>query len=306
MQKKNLKQRGFTLMELLVVIAIIGILSTIVVSSVQAARDRGRIAAGQTFSHNIQSGIADATLVAEYLFEEGSGTTLVDNWGTHNGTINGSPSPSWTTGIKGQALSFNGSTQYVSIPLSADINNLSVSPWTYANKTVELWFYANTVAPVRQVIYEQGGGGPAGGTSTGGLNVYLFGSTLYTGIWCYEWPTNWGKWFNTTISAGKWYHVALVYSNSNTVAMYVDGKLINKDSVINAYQANGGDVNIGRNGNTRFHDDSWMNNQGYIVGHFFNGKVDELRLYNGALGMAEIQKHYAIGFLKHMFEKIVF
>ena len=45
-------RRAFTLLEVLVVIAIIGILSTIVLASVNSARNDAEIAAGQSFENN--------------------------------------------------------------------------------------------------------------------------------------------------------------------------------------------------------------------------------------------------------------
>lgn len=66
--KKTYLQRGFTLIELLVVIAIIGILSSVVLASLNTARNKGADAA-------IKSNLANARAEAEIFYDNGSTST---------------------------------------------------------------------------------------------------------------------------------------------------------------------------------------------------------------------------------------
>lgn len=69
----NFKDKGgFTLIELMVVISIIGMMSSIVFASLNSARDKGVIAAGQSFSRSLYTARGADALV--YLnFDEGTG-----------------------------------------------------------------------------------------------------------------------------------------------------------------------------------------------------------------------------------------
>jgi len=75
----NIKERGFTLIELLVVIAIIGILSSVVLASLNTARDKGNDAA-------IKSNLANLRAQAELFYD---GNTAVGYSGLFDDTNDG-------------------------------------------------------------------------------------------------------------------------------------------------------------------------------------------------------------------------
>ncbi len=76
--KINTFKRGFTLIELLVVIAIIGILASVVLASLNSARDKGANAAAKSSLNN-------ARAQAELFYDDNSRTyTTVCTAGTNN------------------------------------------------------------------------------------------------------------------------------------------------------------------------------------------------------------------------------
>lgn len=80
-----MKQKGFTLIELLVVIAIIGILSSVVLASLNTARDKGANSA-------IKSNLAGTRAQAEILYDTNGNYTGVCSNGTIVNAINAAKS----------------------------------------------------------------------------------------------------------------------------------------------------------------------------------------------------------------------
>jgi prepilin-type N-terminal cleavage/methylation domain-containing protein len=123
-----MEKKGFTLIELLVVISIIGILSTVVLASLNNARYKARIAAGLTFENSVHTKLYDC-LVAQYDFEDTSNLGYDSSGFGHHGTNNGAISIS---GVRdGKAAKF-GTPDYI----RDDLVDFGVNPAL----TISGWF----------------------------------------------------------------------------------------------------------------------------------------------------------------------
>ena len=204
-------------------------------------------------------------LVAAYNFNEGSGTTVTDASG--NGITGNIFGATWTTGGRnGNALSFNGSSSYV------DLGNPALLQIT-GSMTWSAWVEAaaNPADDGQIVAKSDDASGwqlktsPDTGPHTFGVRVA--GAT-----------NAFARCYSTTVrSLNVWYHVAGVYdASARTLDIYVNGVPDNGTSsgTIPASQINSAvNVNIGRRSG----------------GYYFNGVIDDVRIYNRALSQAEIQ-----------------
>jgi len=161
-------KKAFTLIELITVISIIGLLSAIAVSSMKSSNDKAKLAASQSFEASIGRVVGDQ-IIGEWLFDEGSGTTARDTSGNGNdGTISGA---TWTSGINGNALSFNGAAQ-VSLGSSAALNP--------ANFTITAWVKPGDISGSYNYIYSNTRDCCG---SYNGLDFYIGNNTLAGLIW---------------------------------------------------------------------------------------------------------------------------
>ncbi len=178
------------------------------------------------------------------------------------------------------ALYFFGVDDYTIIGNSNDIN----TGGPYSDRTIEVWFRAADVEnTTKQVIFEEGGG-------VRGFNIYIENGNLYVGGWN-ENETNWqGTWLSTnSIYSYVWHHVTLRLENGNDNVEadkfkgYLDGIEFGSGEASQVY-AHSGDIVIGMNGSTKFHD-----GDDNSVGEYFLGHIDEMRIWNEARTLQEIR-----------------
>ena len=199
---------------------------------------------------------SEGNLEAYYRFDDdATGTTVQDitSNNRHGTTANG------------QVLTLDGSGDYVEVPYNAafDITN-----WT-----VETWFQTTS----------------HGGSSIGRIVSKAEGSggnhfSLYMQNGKIHFPTN--NLSNNTASStdtyndGEWHHAAGVYDGS-TLKLYIDGQLAASENVT-------GTPTI--SGTSKFTMGAFIDGFGHAP-QYFNGKLDDVRVWSDARTEAEIQEH---------------
>jgi hypothetical protein len=201
-----------------------------------------------------------------------------DNSGSGN-DCNSHGNPSYVPGIINQGLEFDGN-DWLEISNTGDINE-----GTHEKRSISVWFnVSNKDSSNKQVIYEEGGG-------SRGLNIYISQGSLYVGGWNEPGgESNWeGTWLiNDSIFNNTWHHVVLVLNGTSSLEAgafkaYLDGSEFASGQGSQLWQHTG-DIQIGRNGNTKFHDGDDGSD-----GEYFTGVLDNFKIFNEVLSLSEIQ-----------------
>jgi hypothetical protein len=205
-------------------------------------------------------------LVAAYGFAAGSGTTTADASGNNlTGTLAGGTT--WTTAGKyGNALAFDGTTSYV------DLGNPPALQLT-GSMTWSAWIFATANPPDDgQIIAKAGDSDGWQFKTSPDTGPHTFGVAVSASTTAHT-----QRYSTTSRALNTGYHVTGVYNaTAQTLDIYVNGVLDNGvlSGTVPAAQFNSGqNVNIGRRAG----------------GFYFQGIIDEVRIYNRALTQTEIQ-----------------
>ena len=231
-------------------------------------------------ARQLLAGDITSNLVAHWGFQNASGNNVPDSAPADavadNGTLRGNASINRNVGFNGGALSLDGSSDYVSVNASGDLNS------TAQKRTVGVSFYTNESSNRRQVIYEEGGGDR-------GLIVYVQGGNLRMGAWNIP-ESGWqGTFISKPVNTGQWYHATLVINGTssiqnNVVVGYLNGSEFGRGRGSHL-RAHGDPAGIGgANGLTRYQagttDVSGANS--------FKGFIDEVKVFNRALTATDV------------------
>ena len=215
-------------------------------------------------------------LVGCWLFNEGGGDKVYDLSGYNNhGTLNGMAFPAtttsgWNPGRDGIGLAFDGTDDYIDCGNDASLNITDAI-------TIEVWvLIAGWNRWMRIVDYFTNDSEQGWFLSRENINNKIefrlqnivASSSLVTG----------------TLNIGQWYNIVGVYDKADSIAkIYVDGLEVNSKTPSGTLTYAGVD-NLGIGAR--------LQGEGTPPFEYFNGQIDEVRIYNRALSADEIQQLY--------------
>ena len=190
----------------------------------------------------------------------------------NNGVITGA---TWTpNGVIGGTYHFSGvdSQDYISIPHSTTLDGGG----TWTAMTIEHWIYLTGDQINSRTIAKMATSGnlqsyQIGFQSSTPYNRLLAG--VYIGSNTYKEVT-----YNTSLTTGVWYHVALTYKSGIGLKLYVNGVAVATiPGTGNIHASTGNKLYIGCR---------------YGTERFFDGSIDEVKIYPYALTTEQIYQNY--------------
>ncbi|MDD3926445.1 MAG: LamG domain-containing protein, partial [bacterium] len=196
----------------------------------------------------------------------------------NNGTlVNMDTNTCWVNGRLGKALAFDGVNDYVNCGNNSSLNITDAI-------TIETWIkfdsFADWAKPLDNNLYRIFHRG-------WGHSLYF----LYHIAECARpGDSSWDYWAGvgslTGLQAGQWYHVACVKSG-NTMSIYINGVKERELDCLTGYTI----------------DNTQMTNLYMGMGYnYFNGELDEVRIYPVALSAEKIYKNYRLAGQWHLNE----
>ena len=268
--------KSFTLIEILVVIVVIGILSSFILFGMSSITDKANIAKSQAFLNSMDNSLL-LSRVSEWKLDDSSGN---DSWNGRTATLVNTPTLTLNC-PQGSCYTFNGSNQYAWIADNDDYFNfgsqMSAFVWIKGGAQAgyksyfsqyeytlnkRSWWMGNSGSPYNkiQIMFSDNGT-----ENSGHIKTYI-SSNAYLD--------------------NNWHLIGFTWSNG-VFLMYVDGQSVSYTSTgtltSSTFYNSDTNITIG----------CYMNNGSYW--QYFNGQIDDVRLYNQPIPTSEIQQNYYSG-----------
>ena len=211
---------------------------------------------------NIINSCENDDLVLCYTFDDISGTTVKDGSSYENdGIISGDPI--YVPGVSGKAIKFDGVDDYVTVADSMISDDFTLEAWVKSDTNIYPGWWQLISDYSRFIL----------GSTTPDSNSLRFAMATQSSGWQYATT------YNPTVSEiNNWHHIVVTRnSSSGEVKLYFNGELKSINVMdVNPLRTDNRDLDIGR----RNYDED---------PYFFDGYIDEVRIYNRTLTDGEVR-----------------
>ncbi|MGO4548347.1 DUF5695 domain-containing protein [Paenibacillus sp. 2TAB23] len=220
----------------------------------------GVLTANDTVTHTVNPAAPVPEVIANYLFNETSGTSASDASGNgKHATLTGGTT--WVAGKAGNALNLNGTNAYASLPtgIVSGVNDFTIATWVKIDTLSDwgrIFDFGTGTSNYMFLAPQVGGSGMRFSITTGGngSEQQLNAPVLPTGVWK---------------------HVAVTLSGT-TGRLYVDGVQVASNTAMTLKPSSLGSTTQNYIGKSQFSDP------------YLDGAVDDFRIYSRALSVTEL------------------
>ncbi len=231
---------------------------------VDEVQPSGTKVTGPVWSFTVRPVIAksDPSLVGWWKMDDEKSNVAVDYSGYDNyGTLMGGPK--FVEGYLGDALSFDGADDFVNCGVSDSVNKVD-------SVSVAAWIKVNVLGRDHKIASNQSGTGYKMGVYTNNMVEFEIRNATNQATLNRTAPGG------TVLQAGVWYHVVGVYEKGKAIRTYVNGKLDRELATAEVVGTSPGALMLGR--------------EAQAGAYWWNGLMDDVRVYSKALTSEEIQK----------------
>ncbi|KPK75422.1 MAG: hypothetical protein AMJ79_11265, partial [Phycisphaerae bacterium SM23_30] len=222
------------------------------------------------------SDIQEDGLISYWKLDENSGTNAANAVGGEDGDLINMDGSEWDSGKLGNGLEFDGTEDYIDCNTDFDIDDFG---GVNGKITIAAWVRPDDVEKYNAITRFFGGVHYfSAGTDQTGYEKKLRTMVRDVAHGSNYWPTSDG-----TIEAEEWTHVVFIFEGGVGYKFYIDGELDKSES--------NSDLGMYNYSTSQY----IGNNPGGSSGSYFDGMIDDVRIYNRILSDLEVQQMYLNG-----------